>query len=91
MRRRISALVLTAVMAGTGAALVTAPTAQAASSTTCDIAKLRHDADVLYDKAARQKRAGQREAARRTIAQADALKKRAAQCDAADRNVSHHF
>ncbi|MEU3354266.1 hypothetical protein [Streptomyces sp. NPDC037389] len=90
MRRRISALVLTAVMAGTGAALVTAPTAQAAGIT-CNTAKLRHDADALYQKAARQKRAGQREAARRTIAQADALKRRAAQCDAADRDMPGHF
>ncbi|MFG2180563.1 hypothetical protein ACGFLS_17790 [Streptomyces abikoensis] len=90
MRRRISALVLTAVTAGTGAALVTAPTAQAAAIT-CDVAKLHRDADVLKQKAARQKRAGQREAARRTLAQADALQRRAAQCDASERNASHHF
>ncbi|AZQ73266.1 MULTISPECIES: hypothetical protein [Streptomyces] len=90
MRRRISALVLTAVMAGTGAALVTAPTAQAASFT-CDIAQLRHDAAVLKQEAARQKRAGQREAARRTLAKSDALYHRAQQCEDLDRNTSHHF
>ncbi|GAA2719757.1 MULTISPECIES: hypothetical protein [Streptomyces] len=89
MRRRMTAIVLAAALAG-GVAATVAPAAQAAGIT-CDVAKLHKEADTLKREAARQKSQGQREAARRTLDRASQIEKRIHQCEAADRNTSGPF
>ncbi|MEV4431799.1 hypothetical protein [Streptomyces sp. NPDC049585] len=89
MRRRMTAIVLAAALAG-GVAATLAPAAQAAG-VTCDVRKLHQEADQLKREAARQKSQGQREAARHTLDRAYQLEKRAQQCEAADHNTSGPF
>ncbi|MBZ4321400.1 hypothetical protein [Streptomyces huiliensis] len=92
MRRRIAALALSAVMAGgTVAMTLPAQTAVAAGHVTCHPEQLRQQIAQLKQKAAKQKRAGHREAARRTLAQADALSKKLHRCLKADEDASKPF
>ncbi|MER7772213.1 hypothetical protein [Kitasatospora sp. NPDC096140] len=94
MRRRISALVLTAALAGGALATVAqVATAQpaAAASITVDLNKMRQQVADLRAKANRLDHEGEHAAARKARAQADALQRRIDQIEKADRETSHHF
>ncbi|WP_030236266.1 hypothetical protein [Streptomyces sp. NRRL S-350] len=94
MRRRIPALVLTAALAGGALATVAqVATAQpaAAASITVDLNQMRQQVYELRQKAARLDREGERDAARRARAQADALQHRIDQIEKAERDSSRHF
>ncbi|MCA6093002.1 hypothetical protein LE181_12625 [Streptomyces sp. SCA3-4] len=80
MRRRISALALTAALAG-GVVLTALPVQSATAATaTCKPSQMRQDIANLRAKAKRMKHEGEPEAARRANAQADAIEKRLNQC-----------
>ncbi|MFH9355533.1 hypothetical protein [Kitasatospora sp. NPDC017646] len=94
MRRRMTALVLTAALAG-GALATVAQVASAqpaaAASIKVDLNKMRQQVAELRQKADRLDRAGQHDVARKTRAQADALQRRINQIEAAERDTTHHF
>ncbi|MEU7131920.1 hypothetical protein [Streptomyces sp. NPDC046261] len=92
MRRRISALALTAALAG-GAlfAALPAQTATAAPTATCKPAEMRNDISALRSKAQKLKRLGEPEAARRANAQADALQRKLDACVNSERNSSKRW
>ncbi|MFE5587822.1 hypothetical protein [Kitasatospora sp. NPDC056531] len=94
MRRRIPALVLTAALAGGALATVAQVAAAqpaAAASITVDLNKIRQQVQDLRQKASRLDHMGERDAARKARAQADALQHRIDQIEKADRETSHHF
>ncbi|MFF4378332.1 hypothetical protein ACIQI7_13235 [Kitasatospora sp. NPDC092039] len=94
MRRRIPALVLTAALAGGALATVAqVATAQpaAAASVTADLKQMRQQVYELRQKAKRMDHEGEKEAARRARAQADALQRRIDALEKADRDASRHF
>ncbi|MEV7770176.1 hypothetical protein [Kitasatospora sp. NPDC086791] len=94
MRRRISALVLTAALAGGALATVAqVATAQpaAAASITVDLKQMRQQVYELRQKASRLDHEGERDAARKARAQADALQRRIDQLEKAERETGHHF
>ncbi|MGW3041729.1 hypothetical protein ACWC9T_17225 [Kitasatospora sp. NPDC001159] len=94
MRRRMSALVLTAALAGGALATVAqVATAQpaAAASITVDLKQMRQQVYELRQKANRLDHEGERDAARRVRAQADALQRRIDQLEKAERDTSHHI
>lgn len=93
MRRRLTTLAVTALMAG--GFVITAVPAQAATSGTqavaaaggviiCKPAELRQEAAKNKQAAQRARAAGRIEEARRLFAKADALLRRAKQCEDAD-------
>ncbi|EMF01328.1 hypothetical protein J7W19_31115 [Streptomyces mobaraensis NBRC 13819 = DSM 40847] len=91
MRRRIAALAVSAIMAG-GTVAMTLPAQTATAATvTCHPAKMRQQIAQLKKKAAEQKRRGQREAARHTLAQADALSKKLHMCIKTEEDASKPF
>ncbi|MEV5238950.1 hypothetical protein AB0K89_07535 [Streptomyces cinnamoneus] len=89
MRRRISALALTAALAG-GVVFTALPatTASAATTGTCHPSQMRQQIADLRAKAKRMKHEGEPEAARRATAQADAIQKRLNQCIKSDNEAS---
>ncbi|MEU4208544.1 hypothetical protein AB0F13_00845 [Streptomyces sp. NPDC026206] len=88
MRRSISALALTAALAG-GVVFTALPAQTASAATvTCNTGAMRHDIAALRQKAAKLKQLGEPEAARRANAQADALQHRLNQCIKADETAS---
>ncbi|GAB7185209.1 hypothetical protein ATKI12_5040 [Kitasatospora sp. Ki12] len=94
MRRRIPALVLTAALAGGALATVAqVATAQpaAAASITVDLNQMRQQVADLRAKANRLDREGERDAARRARAQADALQRRIDQIEKSERESGRHF
>lgn len=94
MRRRISALVLTAALAGGALATVAqVATAQpaAAASITVDLNQMRQQVADLRQKANRLDHEGEHAAARKARAQADALQRRIDQIEKAERETTHHF
>ncbi|MGK5636774.1 hypothetical protein ACSNOK_00375 [Streptomyces sp. URMC 126] len=92
MRRRIAAFAVSALLAGgTAAMTLPAQTAVAAGHVTCHPDELSRQIAELKNKAAEQKRHGQREAARRTLAQADALQRKLHMCVKSDEDASKPF
>ncbi|MER7583950.1 hypothetical protein [Kitasatospora sp. NPDC097691] len=94
MRRRISALVLTAALAGGALATVAqVATAQpaAAASITVDLNKMRQQVADLRQKANRLDHEGEHAAARKARAQADALQRRIDQIEKSEGGTTHHF
>ncbi|GAA0411924.1 hypothetical protein [Streptomyces luteireticuli] len=92
MRRRISALAVTAALAG-GVLLGTAPVeASAAGHTvTCNYPKMRQEIAQLKAKANRLKHEGEYAAAKRTLAQANAIQRKLNMCEDAERKSSPKF
>ncbi|MFI9236184.1 hypothetical protein [Streptomyces sp. NPDC053079] len=92
MRRRISAIALTAALAG-GAlfAALPAQTATAAPAKTCKPAEMRHDISTLRSKAQKLKHLGEPEAARRANAQADALQRQLTACENSERTAAKRW
>ncbi|MER6302872.1 hypothetical protein ABT247_25415 [Kitasatospora sp. NPDC001539] len=94
MRRRMSALVLTAALAGGAlatAAQVASAQPAAAASIKVDLREMRQQVAELRQKADRLDRAGQRDAARKARAQADALQRRIEQIEKTEQDTSHHI
>ncbi|MEE1754080.1 hypothetical protein [Streptomyces sp. SP18CS02] len=96
MRRRMSPLAVTALVAGgvllgTGAApagaAVQPAMAGAGKVIRCDIPEMRQQAAALGSKAARLDRLGERAAAKRARARADAVERKVHACVEADRNA----
>ncbi|MEU9079338.1 hypothetical protein ACFYUY_09335 [Kitasatospora sp. NPDC004745] len=94
MRRRISALVLTAALAGGALATVAQVAAAqpaAAASVTVDLNKMRQQVQDLRQKANRLDHEGERDAARKARAQADQLQRRIDQIEKSERESGRHF
>ncbi|MET9672172.1 hypothetical protein ABZY68_03615 [Streptomyces sp. NPDC006482] len=87
LRRTLTALLATTLLAG-GVLLGQTATAEpaAAATVTCNIEKLRADARKERDRANRLRHLGARTEARKALARADALENRARQCADADNN-----
>ncbi|MEU7020032.1 hypothetical protein ABZ990_05175 [Streptomyces sp. NPDC046203] len=93
-RRILSVLAATTLLAGgllLGQTVTAAPAQAAGKTVTCDVPKMRQESQALRSKAAKLKKLGAREEARKATAKADALDKRVRACRDADSHAPKPF
>ncbi|WP_171169093.1 hypothetical protein [Streptomyces sp. I05A-00742] len=91
MRRRIVALAVSALMAGGTVAMTLPAQTASAKAITCDTSQMRQQVANLKAKAQRLKHEGEYAAARRALAQADAIQKKLNACIKGDNDASKPF